>query len=102
MQARVDWVLKIFGTQVTKNPGRFGPCFHLSVSYDYVEKNNPSEKVAIVDIGYLKDSPRLVFIDEEMWNNLIVVHDSEELTRNINQKKKSKEECYLEVGGWFY
>ena len=27
MQARVDWVLRIFGTQVTKKNGRFGPCF---------------------------------------------------------------------------
>ena len=27
MQARVDWVLRIFRTQVTKKKHRFGPCF---------------------------------------------------------------------------
>ena len=40
------------------------------------------------DIGNLEDSPRFVFIDEEC-ENLIVVNDAGELTRNINQKKKS-------------
>ena len=40
------------------------------------------------DIGNLEDSPRLVFIDEEC-GNLIVVIDGGKLTRNINQKKKS-------------
>ena len=40
------------------------------------------------DIVNLENSPRLVFIDEEC-GNLIVVIDGEKLTRNINQKKKS-------------
>ena len=37
MQARVDWVLKIFGTQVTKKKRSVRPVFpdYLSVSYDY-------------------------------------------------------------------
>ena len=39
-------------------------------------------------IGNLEDSLRLVFIDEEC-GNLIVVNDDEKLTRNINQKKNS-------------
>ena len=36
MQARVDWVLKIFGTQVTKQKRPVRPVFpdYLSVSYD--------------------------------------------------------------------
>ena len=40
------------------------------------------------DIGNLENSPRLVFIDEECAN-LIVVNDGGELTGNIKQKKKS-------------
>ena len=40
----------------------------------------------IDDIGNLEDSPRLVFINEEC-GNLIVVNDDGELTRNISQKK---------------
>ena len=43
--------------------------------------------IGIDDIGNLEDSPRLVFINEEC-ENLIVVNDGEELTRNINQTKK--------------
>ena len=39
------------------------------------------------DIGNLEDSPRFKFIDEEC-ENLIVVNDGGELTRNFNQKKK--------------
>ena len=64
----------------------------------FIEEDNPSEKVVIleeelnnVDInvfGKLEDLPRLVFIDEEC-GNLKVVNDGGELTRNINQKKKS-------------
>ena len=42
-----------------------------SEELDYIDKD---------DIGNIEDSPRLVFIDEE-YGNLIVVH--------INQKKKS-------------
>ena len=37
----------------------------------------------IDDIANSEDSSRFVFIDEE-YGNLIVVHDSGELTRNIN------------------
>ena len=38
------------------------------------------------DIGNLEDSPRLLLIDEEC-GNLIVVSDGEERTGNISQKK---------------
>ena len=44
--------------------------------------------IDIDGIGNLEDSLRLVFIDEEC-GNLIVVNDGEKLTRNINQKKNS-------------
>ena len=40
------------------------------------------------DIGNLEDTPRFVFIDEEC-ENLKIVNDGGELTRNMNQKKKS-------------
>ena len=40
-----------------------------------------------IDI-YLKDSTRLVFIDEGR-GNLIVVYNGGELTTNFNQKKNS-------------
>ena len=43
----------------------------------------------IDNIENLEDSPRLVFIDEEC-ENLIVVNDGGEITKNINQKKKSE------------
>ena len=39
--------------------------------------------IDINDIGNLEDSPRFVFIDEES-ENLIVVNDDGELTRNFN------------------
>ena len=42
--------------------------------------------IDIDDIGNLEDSPRLVFINEEC-GNLIVVNDGGELTENISQKK---------------
>ena len=42
-----------------------------------------------MEIGNLEDSPRLVFIDQE-YKNFIVANDVRELTRNINQKKKSE------------
>ena len=58
-----------------------------------MEEDNHSEKVAIVeevldgididDTGNLNDLRRLVFIDEQS-ENLIVVNDGGELTRNIN------------------
>ena len=44
--------------------------------------------IDIDGIGNLEDSLRLVFIDEEC-GNLIVVNGDEKLTRNINQKKNS-------------
>ena len=40
------------------------------------------------DIGNLEDSPRLVFIDEEC-GNLIVVNDGGERTETITQKKSN-------------
>ena len=64
----------------------------------FIEEDNPSEKVVIVeegldgididDIGNSEDPPMLVFIDEES-ENLIVVNDGGELTINTSQKKKS-------------
>ena len=61
------------------------------------EKSNPSEKNVIVeeeldcidtdDIGNLEDSPRLVFINEEC-GNLMVVKDGGELTENISRKRQ--------------
>ena len=67
-------------------------------NYGFFEEDNPSEKVVIVeeelnrvdinDIGNLQNLPRFMFIDEEC-GNLKVANDGGELTRNINQKKKS-------------
>ena len=65
----------------------------------FTEKSNPSEKKSVIveeeidcididDIGNLEDSRRLAFIDEE-HGNFMVVNDGGEVTRNINQKKKS-------------
>ena len=42
----------------------------------------------IDEIGNLEDLPRFVLVNEEC-RNLEVVHDCGELTKNINQKKKS-------------
>ena len=66
----------------------------------FIFKENLSEKNVIVeeglddididDIGNLEDSPGLALIDEEC-ENLIAVNDVWELTRNINQKKKSED-----------
>ena len=62
----------------------------------FVKKNSSSEKkvifeeeldcVDIDDIGNLEDSPRLVFINEEC-GNLIVVNGGGEPTENINRKR---------------
>ena len=71
----------------------------LGLNHGFIEENNPSEKVVIVeeelngvdidDIENLENLPRFVlFIDEEC-GNLKLVSDGGELTRNINQKKKS-------------
>ena len=72
--------------------------FIFKKNHGFIEKGNPSQKNAIVeeeldcididDIGNLKDLTRLLFIGIEC-GNIIVVDDVEELTRNINQKKKS-------------
>ena len=48
------------------------------------------DDIDIDDIGNLEDSPGLALIDEEC-ENLIAVNDVWELTRNINQKKKSED-----------
>ena len=71
--------------------------FYFQKTCAFIEEDNHSEKVAIVeegldgididDIGNLEDLPRLVFNDEEC-ENLTVVNDGGEFTRNINQKKK--------------
>ena len=70
--------------------------YYFQKCYDFVRKSNSSEKNVIVgkeldcngidEIGNLEDSPRLVFINEEC-GNLIVVTDGGELTENISQKK---------------
>ena len=44
--------------------------------------------IDIDETGNLEDSPRLMFIDEEC-GNLLVVNDNGELSGNITQKKKS-------------
>ena len=46
MQARVDWVLIVFGTQAIKKPRPVRPVFpdYLSVSYDYVITNKISSE----------------------------------------------------------
>ena len=58
-----------------------------------LKKSKSSEKIVIVeeeldcidtdDIGNLEDSPRLVFINEEC-GNFMVVNDGGELTENIS------------------
>ena len=59
---------------------------------DLREKNVIVEEqldcINIDAIGNLENSTRFVFIDEEC-GNLLVVIDGAELTRNINQRKKS-------------
>ena len=65
--------------------------------HGFVEEDKPPENVVIVEeelnrfdidgIENLENLPRFVFINKEC-GNLKVVNDDEELTRNINQKKK--------------
>ena len=59
----------------------------------FPEKNVVVEEgldgIDIDDIGNLEGSPRLKLINEEC-EDLIVVNDGGERTRNINQKKKSE------------
>ena len=66
--------------------------FYFFKNHGFIERRNPSEKNVKVEEELncidIKDSPILVFIDEEC-GNLIVANDGGELTRNINQKKKS-------------
>ena len=71
--------------------------FNLKKNQGFIEEDKPSENAVIVEeelnrfnidgIENLDNLPRFVFIDEEC-GNLKVVNDDEELTRNINQKKK--------------
>ena len=42
--------------------------------------------IDVNEIGNLEDSPRFVFIHEEC-ENLVVLNDAGEHTRNINQKR---------------
>ena len=64
--------------------------------YDFVKKNHFSKNKVIFEkklhctdidyIGNLEDSTRLLFMDEEC-GNLIVVNDAGERIRSISQKK---------------
>ena len=63
-----------------------------SKKYGVIEEDKPSENVVIVekelnrfDIDGIENLP--IFINKEC-GNLKVVNDDEELTRNINRKKK--------------
>ena len=63
------------------------------LGYGFIKKSNSSEKNIVVeeeldcfdidDIGNLEDSPRLVFMNEEC-GDLIVVNEGGELTENIS------------------
>ena len=67
-------------------------------NHGFIQEGNLSEKfcyswgeldgINIDEAANLEDSPRFVFIDEEC-ENLIVVNDGREGTRNKHQKKKS-------------
>ena len=46
------------------------------------------EELDCIDIDDIRGFTKLAFIDEE-FGDLILVNDDAELTRNINQKKKS-------------
>ena len=67
--------------------GQKGPYNPTTVQKNFVIVEEELDGIDTDDIGNLEDSPRFVFIDEEC-ENLIVVNDGGELTRNINQKKK--------------
>ena len=56
---------------------------------NYVIVEEELQCTDIDDTGNLEDLPRLLFIDEEC-GNLIVVNDSGKLIRNIIYKKKSE------------
>ena len=70
--------------------------FFFSKNRGFIQEGNPSEKDVIVeeelngidvdDIANLQDSPRVVFMYEECEN---LIADGREITRSINQKKKS-------------
>ena len=67
---------------------------YLSLKKATLQKKNVivEKEVDCIDIdntGNLEDSARLVFNDGEL-GNLIVVNDGVELTRSINQMKKSE------------
>ena len=71
--------------------------FYFQKTRAFIEEGNLSEKVAIVeeglddidDIENLEDSPRLVFIDEEC-QNLIVVNDRGEDFIEVLTKRRSR------------
>ena len=87
-QNRGDYVCKYLLVLI------FQFCFQKN--HYFIEKSNPLEKNDIAEeeldcidfdyTGNLEDSFRLVFINEECVN-LIVVNDGGELTRNVNQRK---------------
>ena len=68
------------------------------LGYGFIKKSNSSEKNIVVeeeldcfdidDIGNLEDSPRLVFMNEEC-GDLIVVNEGGELTENISWKRQA-------------
>ena len=76
MQAGVDWVLIIFGTQVIKKKRPVRPLFpdYLSVSYDYAQtKHENRQTMEAKDICFCEES----FIDRsllflEIWRLLLV------------------------------
>ena len=61
MQARVDWVLIIFGTQVIKKKRPVRPVFpdYLSVSYDYAVTANVTTVISRTKKGALRQ-PNLI------------------------------------------
>ena len=71
-----------------KKKSRFRSFKKATVQKNFVIVEEELYGIDTDDIANLEDSPRFVFIDEEC-ENLIVVNDGGELTRNINQKKKS-------------
>ena len=71
--------------------------FYFHKNHGFTEEDKFWENVIIVekelnrfdidDVENFENLPRFVFMEEE-YGNLKVVNDNEELTRNINQKKK--------------
>ena len=69
MQVRVDWVLRIFGTQVIKKKRPVRPVFpdYLSVSYDYGLKQTHQISFKEVDsfqlVGVIQPSSTFLAVD---------------------------------------